>query len=133
RAIVKDMENAWNRGDGAGFANHMADQADFIDVLGRHHVGRQVIAEGHKGILSTIYKGSNVTYTVEKIRRLGVDVAIVFLRARLMTTMAAKADDANRENVAHGAPREEAARPTLMLEKQGGQWKVAAFQNTRIA
>ncbi|MBV9418151.1 MAG: SgcJ/EcaC family oxidoreductase, partial [Alphaproteobacteria bacterium] len=96
-AIVQSMEAAWNRGDGDGFAAHMSDDADFIDVLGRHHTGRKAIAEGHKGIFATIYKGSVVNYTVERVRPLGPLAAVAFLRAKLMTTLAGPADDPNRE------------------------------------
>ncbi|MEI9887402.1 MAG: SgcJ/EcaC family oxidoreductase [Rhizomicrobium sp.] len=116
-----------------GFAAAMADDADFIDVLGRHHNGIQAVAEGHKAIFATIYKGSKVAYTVEAIRSLGPLSAVAFLRARLTTTLAGPSDDPNREAKAPGNPREEGARPTLMLQKQGGQWRIAAFQNTRIA
>lgn len=126
-AIVKNMEYAWNRGDGRAFAGDMADDADFIDILGRHHSGRDEIAEGHKGIFATIYRGSTVAYSVESIRSLGPLSAIAFLRAKL--TM----DDPSREAKAPGGAREEGARPTLMLQKQGGSWKIAGFQNTRIA
>ncbi|MBV9542185.1 MAG: hypothetical protein JO167_13050, partial [Alphaproteobacteria bacterium] len=70
---------------------------------------------------------------VERVRPLGPLAAVAFLRAKLMTTLAGPADDPNREAKEPGTPREEGARPTLMLQKQGGQWKVAAFQNTRIA
>ena len=132
-AIVKSMEAAWNAGDGQGFAAHMTDDADFIDVLGRHHVGRKTIAAGHSGIFATIYKGSIATYAIEKIRSLGPDTAVAFIRARIMTSMAGNADDPDRENKAPGALREEGARPTLMLQWHGGMWKIAAFQNTRVA
>lgn len=132
-AIVKNMEKAWNRGDGAGFAAYMSDDADFIDVLGRHHSGARAIAEGHKAIFSSIYKGSTVVYTVENMRDLGPLAVVAFLRAKLTTTLAGPADDPGREAKPPGSPREENARPTLMLQKQGGAWKIAAFQNTRIA
>ena len=132
-AIVKNMETAWNRGDGRAFAGDMADDADFIDILGRHHSGRDAVAEGHKGIFATIYRGSTVAYTVESIRSLGPLSAVAFLRAKLTTTLTGPSDDPNREAKAQGSAREEGARPTLMLQKQGGSWKIAGFQNTRIA
>lgn len=132
RAIVAAMEAAWNAGDGEAFAAAMAEDVDFIDVLGRHHVGRKAVAEGHKGIFATIYKGSHVSYAVEKIRAAG-EGAVVFVRARLMTTLAGPADDRDRDSRAPGALREEGARPTLTLTKSAGRWTIAVFQNTRIA
>jgi uncharacterized protein (TIGR02246 family) len=132
-AIVESMEAAWNRGDGERIAARMAGDADFIDVLGRHHVGREVIAAGHDQIFSTIYKGSTNRFTVEKIRFLADNVAVCFVRTRLTTTLAVAADDPDREAAAPGAPREEGARPMLVFVKHGSHWIIEAFQNTRIA
>jgi len=132
-AIVKTMEEAWNAGDATAFCAHMTDDVDFIDVLGRHHTGKAVVEGGHRGIFSTIYKGSTVTYTVEKLRPVSDGVAIAFVRARLMTTLAGGADDPDRENRAPGALREEGARPTLTLVREDGVWRIAVFQNTRVA
>jgi hypothetical protein len=50
-----------------------------------------------------------------------------------MTTLAGGADDPDRETKAPGALREEGARPTLTLVKEDGVWRIAVFQNTRVA
>ncbi len=70
-------------------------------------------------IFGTIYKGSRVRYSVEKIRFLRPDVAIVFLRQFLQFREGGVASDLE-------------ARPTLIAEKADGSWRIAAMQNTRI-
>ena len=57
---------------------------------------------------------------VEKVRFVGPEVAIVFVFATLVT-------------LAPGIPPQLNARPTLVLQQRDGEWKIVAFQNTRIA
>ena len=74
---------------------------------------------GHRMIFGTIYKGSTVRYSVEKIRFLRPDVAIIFLRQFLQFQEG-------------GSATELEARPTLVAEKIDGSWRIAALQSTRI-
>jgi uncharacterized protein (TIGR02246 family) len=82
--IVKKLERAWNAGDSTAFAAPFAEDADFVDVLGLHHSGRAPIEAGHRQVFDTIYQGSRVGYSVEGIRFVRPDVAIAFIRARLV-------------------------------------------------
>jgi uncharacterized protein (TIGR02246 family) len=70
-------------------------------------------------IFGTIYKGSAVRYSVEKIRFLRPDVAIIFLRQYLQFHEG-------------GFPTELEARPTLIADKRDGKWQIVLLQNTRI-
>lgn len=118
--LVYQLESAWNAGDGDAFAGLFAEDADFIHILGGYYTGRAAIHAGHRMIFGTIYKGSTVHYSVEKIRFLRPDVALVFLRQHLQF-----AED--------GVARELDARPTLVAEKLDDNWCVVALQNTRIS
>jgi uncharacterized protein (TIGR02246 family) len=115
--IVRQLETAWNSGDSIKFAEPFADDADFIDIRGDHHIGRANIERGHRQVFDTIYKGSRVRYAVEGTRFVRPDVAVVFLRARLDL----------RDNT---TPVPTGARPTLVIANEGGQWQIVAFQNT---
>src|SRR5271167_361306 len=117
--LVYQLEAAWNAGDGAGFADAFAEDADFIHILGGYYAGRAAIEAGHRMILGTIYKNSTVRYSVEKIRFLRSDVAIVFLRQYLQFYEA-------------GAPLDLEARPTIVAEKADEIWRIVALQNTSI-
>ena len=117
--LVYQLEAAWNAGDGAGFAEAFAEEADFIHILGGYYSGRAAIEAGHRMILGTIYKGSTVRYSVEKIRFLRPDIAVVSARQYL-------------QFYEDSAARELQARPLLVLEKKDGLWEIVALQNTRI-
>jgi uncharacterized protein (TIGR02246 family) len=117
--MVYQLEAAWNAADSASFAALFADDADFIHILGGYYTGRAAIEAGHRMIFGTIYKGSTVRYSVEKIRFLRPDIALVFLRQFLQFQEG-------------GAASELETRPTLIAERVDGSWRIAALQNTRI-
>jgi len=119
-AMVYQLEAAWNAADGAAFAAFFADDADFIHILGGYYTGRAAIEAGHRMIFGTIYKGSTVRYSVEKIKFLRPDLALVFLRQHLQF-----AED--------GVARELDARPSIVAEKLHDGWRIVALQNTRIS
>ncbi len=118
--MVYQLEAAWNTADGTSFAALFAEDADFIHILGGYYTGRAAIEAGHRMIFGTIYKGSSVRYSVEKIRFLRADVAIVLLRQFLQF----------QEGGAAASELE--ARPTIIAEKRDGKWQIALLQNTRI-
>ena len=117
--MVYQLEAAWNAADSASFAALFADDADFIHILGGYYTGRAAIEAGHRMIFGTRYKGSTVRYSVEKIRFLRPDIALVFLRQFLQFQEG-------------GAASELETRPTLIAERVDGSWRIAALQNTRI-
>ena len=117
--MVYQLEAAWNAADGQGFAEAFAEDADFIHILGGYYKGRAAIEAGHRMIFGTIYKGSTVRFSVERIRLLRPDVAVVSLRQYLQF----------REG---GGASELEARPTIIAEKRDGKWQIAHMQNTRI-
>ncbi len=114
------LESAWNSYDSVAWASLFAEDADFIHILGGHFHGRAAIEQGHRTIFDTIYKGSRNSFTVESVRFVRPDVAVVFARANLTWYL-------------NGAEQHIQARPTLVAEKNAnGQWKIVAFQNTLI-
>ena len=119
RDIVKGLESAWNSGDSVAWAQFFAEDADFIHILGGHFSGRNTIERGHRAIFDTIYKGSTNKLTVNKVRLVSADVALVFLVGELKVTQA-------------GLPPVLHARPTLIAKRMADGWKIVAFQNTMI-
>ena len=118
--LVYQLESAWNAGDGDAFAGLFSEDADFIHILGGYYAGREAIRAGHRMIFGTIYKGSSVHYSVERIKFLRPEIALVFLRQHL--------------EFAEGASVEELdARPMVVAEKLDGKWRFVALQNTRIS
>lgn len=118
--VVERLEVAWNNYDSVAWAALFAEDADFIHILGGHFHGRDAVEQGHRQIFDTIYKGSRNSYTVEGVRFVRPDVAIVFIRAHLKWYLS-------------GAEQNIDARPTLVAHKKdNGQWEIVAFQNTLI-
>lgn len=117
--IVKSIQQAWNAGDGKAFAAPFAEDADYVVVNGMHVKGRAAIDMGHQQIFDTFYKGSNIMLTLENVRFVRPDVAIVHVQGRLMFQVG-------------GNTQESDARSTSVVTKNNEGWSIAAFQNTPI-
>lgn len=134
RAIVAACEAAWNAGDAGAFCAGMADDVEFINVLGEHHKGREAVERGHRFIFDTIYKASRVRYTLDTIRFLKPDVALAFIHARLISKLPPNAiASAARQTQIADEMHESQARPTMILTKNDGRWRITTFQNTSVA
>ncbi len=119
RANVGQMVKGWNAKSGAEFAKPFAADSDYVVINGVHLKGRAANAEGHQHIFDTIYKNSTLVYTVEQIRFLRPDVAVVHVSGLLKVTQGDLTQEGN-------------ARITLVMTKSKGKWEIAAFQNTGI-
>jgi uncharacterized protein (TIGR02246 family) len=119
RANVEQVAKGWNAKSGAEFAKPFAEDADYVVINGMHVKGRAAIDKAHQSIFDTIYKNSTVAVTVEQIRFLRPDVAVVHVRSALSVT---------REN----STQTGTGRITLVMTKNKDKWEIAAFQNTSI-
>ncbi len=119
RANIGQMSNGWNAKSGEQFAKPFAEDADYVVINGMRIKTRRVIAKGHQDIFDTIYKNSNLMLTVDSIRFLKPDVAVVHVSGLLKIS---EADSARTRNV----------KITLVMTKNNDQWEIAAFQNTLV-
>ncbi len=119
RANVEQIVKGWNMKSGAELAKPFAEDADFVVINGMKIKGRPAIDKGHQGIFDTIYKNSVLSYTVEQLRFLRPDVAVVHVRGVLQIMQGDKTETGN-------------ARITLVMTKNNDKWEIAAFQNTPI-
>ncbi len=81
--LLGRLERAWNAGDGRAFGGPFAPDADFVDIRGEHHRGREAIAAGHRAILHSIYEGSTVGYELTDARELTGGVILAHATAVL--------------------------------------------------
>jgi uncharacterized protein (TIGR02246 family) len=77
RRWVRDYTDAWNRHDAKALALLFAEDANLVGgsggvISGRHHI-EEVMAEEH----ATSLKGRNLAVTIEEIRFLKPDLAVV--------------------------------------------------------
>ena len=119
RALVEQMREGWNAGDGAAFAAVFTTEADYVIVNGQHIRGRDGICAGHEQIFNEVYRGSRMEFTVEQVRGLSDGVALAHTQSHLTF-------------MADGETRHRNTRFSLVLVKTEGAWQAAAFQNTAI-
>ena len=120
RANVGQIVKGWNMKSGAEFAKPFAEDADYVVINGMKIKGRTAINKGHQGIFDTVYKNSSLSYTIEQLRFLRPDVAVIHVQAELQVTQGDTTETGN-------------ARITLVMTKNNDKWEIAAFQNTPIA
>ncbi len=117
--VVRELEEAWNAGDGAAFGAPFAADADFVAIRGDRHAGVPAIAGGHQAILDSIYRGSTVRYEVVGARELPGGVVLAQVDATL---------DAPAGPLA-GTSRSAA---TLVLVPTETGHRITAFHNTLV-
>lgn len=120
RALYQELMGGWNRGSGEAFAAPFAEDGDLVGFDGTHLKGRHEIISFHQQLFDTYVKGTRLVGKVRSVRFLTPDVAI--MHAVGGTIMADQNDiDPDRNSV------------QTLVAKKGvkGEWRLAAFQNTR--
>ncbi len=117
--IAAALMTAWNAGDAKAFACEFAADADFVNIFATHVTGRDEIAQLHQTIFNTIYRGSKSTFSVEELRSLGEHAAVAHIRAHVDVPSGPLAGEVK-------------TLATAVIVREGHDWRIAAFQNTRI-
>ena len=121
------LQDAWNRGDAAGYASLFTDDADFVAWNGSHGRGRQAIEDGHRRLFDGPSAGSRMALVDDgtasappgSLRFVRPDVAIMVISGAV-TPAGQSATGPDHKSV-----------QTFVLTKNGNRWQVAAFHNTR--
>ena len=120
RALYQALMDAWNEGSGEAYAAVFAEDGDLIGFDGTHFKGRQEIAPFHQRLFETYLKGTRLVGQVTRVRFLSPDVALI--HAIGGTVMRGQSQPSpERDSI-----------QTLIAIKRGGEWRFAAFQNTRV-
>jgi uncharacterized protein (TIGR02246 family) len=120
RDLYQQLMDGWNRGSGEGFAAVLAEDGDLVAFDGTHFKGRKEIAPFHQQLFDKWMKGTRLIGQVEDVRFLSPDVAVMHAVGR--TVMCGKTEPSpERDSI-----------QTLVATRQGGEWRLAAFQNTRV-
>jgi len=91
--IITEMARAWNAGDGAAWAAHFAQDADFVDALGRTQRGRDVIAAEHQKLFDTIYRESTLKIWQVDNRTIGDGTLLVHTASTLRVPQGLRAGE----------------------------------------
>ena len=118
--LIGRLERAWNEADGRAFGEPFSADADFVDIRGEHHRGQEAIAAGHQAIFDSIYKGSTTNFKLIQARELLDDIILAHSTAVLRAPSGPLAG-------------ENSAVQSLVLVREGDEWKIAGFHNTLVA
>jgi uncharacterized protein (TIGR02246 family) len=119
RENVRQLEAGWNAKSGEQFAKPFAADADYVVINGSYVKGQEAIAQGHQRIFDTFYKESVLSLSVKQVRMLRPDVAVVHVTGT--------------NKIPRGAETQTGeAFMTLLMTKESGVWRIAAFQNTEV-
>ncbi|HET7720786.1 MAG TPA: SgcJ/EcaC family oxidoreductase [Acidimicrobiales bacterium] len=117
--VLRQLEEAWNAGDGQAYAAPYEDDASFVNIRGERSRGVEAIAEGHAQILATIYAGSTNRLALVDAQRLGDDVIVVTSRNTL-------------DSPAGPLAGVHDAMSTSVLRRHDDEWRIAVTHNTLV-
>lgn len=121
------LQDAWNRGDAAGYASLFTDDADFVAWTGEYGRGRKAIEDGHRRLFRGPLAGSRMVLTGDDAGS-ALPQSLRFIRPDVAVMIASGAVTLASQSVA--GPDHESVQ-TFVLTRNGGHWRVAAFHNTR--
>jgi uncharacterized protein (TIGR02246 family) len=120
RALYQQLMDGWNQGSGDAFAAVFTEDGDLVAFDGTHFKGRQEIAPFHQQLFDKWLKGSRLVGQVKDVRFLSPDIAL--MHAVGGTVLRGKSEPVpERDSI-----------QTLVATRQDGEWRLAAFQNTRL-
>jgi uncharacterized protein (TIGR02246 family) len=121
RALYQQVMNGWNQGSGDAFAAAFIEDGDLVGFDGTHFKGRQQIAPFHQQLFDKWLKGSRLVGQVKDVRFLSPDVAL--MHALGGTVLRGKSEP---------TPERDSIQTLVATRQEGGEWRLAAFQNTRV-
>jgi uncharacterized protein (TIGR02246 family) len=121
RALYQQLMDGWNQGSGDAFAAVFTEDGDLVGFDGTHFKGRQEIAPFHQQLFDKWLKGSRLVGQVKDVRFLSPDIAL--MHAVGGTVMRGKSEP---------SPERDSIQTLLATRQEGDEWRLAAFQNTRL-
>ncbi|HST30877.1 MAG TPA: SgcJ/EcaC family oxidoreductase [Chthoniobacterales bacterium] len=119
RALESRQPEAWNKHDAKAYANLFTDDGDCVNIVGWWWKGRAEIEKKLTAAYVYVFKESRLDISDVQIRFLTSDTAV----AHVHWTMTGA-------RTPTGIPMPQEGIQTHVLQKQNGQWLIAAFQNT---
>ena len=114
RKLISQSEETWNKHNAEALAALQAEDVDHINTSGGWSKGREAIRKLWAQLFETRFKEDTTKMTLEKIRFLKPDVAVVIVR------------------IFHERPAEATeSLATFVMTKDGDRWQVVSYQATR--
>lgn len=122
-ADIRDVQarqaETWNRHDAKAYAALFAEDADVVNIVGWRWKGRAQLEARMTAAFAYVFRESTLTVTGVETRFLAPEIAITYVR---WTMTGARTPP--------GMPEPRQGIQMLTMVKKGGQWRIAAFQNT---
>jgi uncharacterized protein (TIGR02246 family) len=119
RGLQARQQDAWNRHDANAYAALFADDGDVVNVVGWWWKGRAEIEHQLTAAYAVVFRDSRLTITDVQVRFLARDLAIAHVRWSMKGARTPPPIPEPREGI-----------QMQVLQKRGGTWQIAAFQNT---
>jgi uncharacterized protein (TIGR02246 family) len=121
RHLFQNLIISWNKGDAQAYAAQFTEDSDYIAFDGSHFKGRKANADNHQKLFDSFLKGSTLEgQGITDLRFLSPEVALLHMIGTVKLKWQKKP-----------APGRLSIQ-TLVAVKQDGEWKFAAFHNSRI-
>ncbi len=124
--IIRRQQEAWNRGDAAGYAVDCDAQVSFTNIAGEMAFGRQAFEAKHAFIFSNIFKGSRLEMEIQRLHLPAPDVALVDIACTLRDYATLPPDV---------PPRPDGILRTCLLEvltRVDDGWRLVAYHNVDV-
>ncbi len=124
--IVRRQQEAWNRGDSAGYAADCDSQMSFTNIIGKTFFGRDAFEERHEFLFANLFKGSRLEMEIRRIHFPAPNIALVDIACQL----------AGYQRLPPGAaPQPDGRLHTCLLEalaRSEAGWRVVAYHNVDV-
>lgn len=117
-ALIEREIRAWNQGDAVAYAEAVAPDCVFTNLFGQQFVGRDGFEQQHARVFAGVFKGSRLAQTIDHLRRIRPDVALVDTSA----TLSVPAGDLGPARTVH-------TRLLQVLVHDEGAWRIASYHN----
>lgn len=121
RALYAQLMDGWNQGSGEAFAAPFVTDGDLVGFDGVRFHGREEIVRFHDPLFKTHLKGTRLVGAVTDVRFLGADVAVMHARGGTI-----------RRGRDTPAPERDSIQTLVAARGDDGEWRLVAFQNTRV-
>lgn len=118
--LFEELLEDWGRGDGYAYGSRFTEDADYVAFDGTRTKGKGEISTSHQELFDKWLKGTKLTGRILSMKFLAPDVALV--HATGGTVMRGKTRPS----------RERDSIQTLVAVRRDGEWRFAAFHNSRV-
>jgi len=122
--LLESMFRAWNRGDLEAYTNFWREDADLVNVLGKHLHGRAAILAELRTLHAFRFKGTRISNLEHTTKLLSPDIAVVRVNWEMQETNLAPGEDPSGRT-RHGIF-------THIAQRMKNGWQLIASQNTEI-